>query len=147
MKHFLVVFFAVTTLLIGANAVAADQRHGPAFGWGHHYGPGSDRGRHGGYDGWHDRDWGHHDSGYRSHFSFSLGFPLYWQPYSYYRYNPYPTTVVIERQPPVFIQQSTPPAQPAASNYWYFCPDTKTYYPYTQTCPSNWLQVVPPTSP
>ncbi|MBI2995035.1 MAG: hypothetical protein HYY48_12800 [Gammaproteobacteria bacterium] len=151
MKQFIAVFFTVTTLAFGANVLAADRGHGPAFGWGHDSRSGYDRGHHGGYDGrwghgWR-QGWGHHDHGSRSHFSFQLGLPLFWYPYSYYGYNPYPSTVVIERQPPVFIQQSTPAAQPVADDYWYFCPDTRTYYPYTQTCPSDWLQVVPPTSP
>jgi hypothetical protein len=29
------------------------------------------------------------------------------------------------------------------SDYWYFCPDSQTYYPYVSTCPSPWVQVLP----
>jgi hypothetical protein len=31
----------------------------------------------------------------------------------------------------------------SGSNYLYFCRDTAGYYPEVQTCPSEWLQVVP----
>ena len=155
MKRILTVCFTLTTLLFGAGAWAADKAHRPNSSWTHDNRPGSDRGHHGGHDGRWNRGWDHRDHGSSSHFSFHLGVPLYWYPYSgysYYRsnpyyYNPYPGTVVIERQPPVYVQQTPPPAQQSTSSYWFFCPDTKTYYPYTQTCPSNWLQVVPPTSP
>jgi hypothetical protein len=52
----------------------------------------------------------------------------------------YTAPVVIERSPPVYIQQSPPP-QP----YWYYCEASRTYYPYVQQCPGGWLTVVPPT--
>jgi len=28
-------------------------------------------------------------------------------------------------------------------DYWYYCPDSQTYYPYVQTCPSPWVKVLP----
>jgi hypothetical protein len=34
-------------------------------------------------------------------------------------------------------------SQGSGSNYRYYCPDTAGYYPDVQTCPSDWLQVVP----
>ena len=34
-----------------------------------------------------------------------------------------------------------------AEGYWYYCPDTKTYYPYVQSCASRWQEVVPGTQP
>jgi len=48
----------------------------------------------------------------------------------------YSSPVVVE-QPPSAYAQPEP-------QYWYYCPDNRTYYPYTQQCPSGWLQVVPP---
>lgn len=33
--------------------------------------------------------------------------------------------------------------QPGASDYWYFCPDSRQYFPYVQDCASGWLTVVP----
>jgi hypothetical protein len=67
--------------------------------------------------------------------------PGWWGP-AWYRYPyPYPVTYA---SPPV-IQQEAPTYAPPASTgqYWYYCPDNKTYYPYTQQCPTGWLQVVP----
>jgi hypothetical protein len=34
-------------------------------------------------------------------------------------------------------------AQPAASQYWYYCQNPAGYYPYVQQCTTNW-QPVPP---
>ena len=34
-------------------------------------------------------------------------------------------------------------SQGSGSNYRYYCPDSAGYYPDVQTCPSEWLQVVP----
>lgn len=33
------------------------------------------------------------------------------------------------------------------SDYWYYCPDTQTYYPYVATCASPWVQVLPEPDP
>ena len=41
--------------------------------------------------------------------------------------------------------QTAPQAEHAFS--WYYCNDTKAYYPYVSECPSGWLQVVPQTAP
>jgi hypothetical protein len=45
-------------------------------------------------------------------------------------------------EPPVVV----PPA-PQPQYYWYYCPNPPGYYPYIQQCPSQWLTVVPPSSP
>jgi len=43
--------------------------------------------------------------------------------------------------PPVIV---APPVVPSTSSgYWYFCPDSRTYYPYVLDCASGWLAVVP----
>lgn len=71
-----------------------------------------------------------------------IGAPLFWGPWWWgppaWSYSP---PVVIERQPPVFVQ---PEPQP---QYWYYCQNPQGYYPYIQQCPGGWLQVVPPTPP
>lgn len=51
-----------------------------------------------------------------------------------------PTTVVT----PVFIERS-PPAEPAAQVWWYWCADARAYYPYVQQCPGGWQRVAPQT--
>ena len=37
-------------------------------------------------------------------------------------------------------------AQPQPQGDWYYCADSKTYYPYVRECPGGW-QRVPPTPP
>ncbi len=82
-----------------------------------------------------------------------IGAPFWWGPgwgpYWYpYPYDPVPP-VVVREEPTVYIQQQTQasPSAPQGQQYWYYCADTKTYYPYVQQCPAGWLQVVPQAPP
>jgi hypothetical protein len=59
-----------------------------------------------------------------------------WYPYPY----PYPATYA---SPAVVPQEPTYGPSASTGQYWYYCPDSKVYYPYAQQCPSGWLQVVP----
>ena len=68
------------------------------------------------------------------------GAPVY--PY-YYGY-PWPPPVVEQEESPVFVE---PTPQVEEQTYWYFCPDSRNYYPYVKKCPSGWLKVIPPDSP
>jgi hypothetical protein len=73
---------------------------------------------------------------------------VWWGPgWGWYAYPPpvYSPPVIIERQPQTYIQQQAPSAQ--QPYYWYYCADSKAYYPYVQQCPGGWLTVVPPTEP
>jgi hypothetical protein len=63
-------------------------------------------------------------------------YPRYYHPPTYYA----PPVVVA---PPTYIEQQTPAAPQQGTNYWYYCRDSQTYYPYVQTCPTPWQQVVP----
>jgi hypothetical protein len=104
-----------------------------------------DHGHHGWYGGGHGHYYSHYH-GWTPRIGLYFGVPLYW-PRSYYYVDRYPATqVVIERQPQVYVQREAAPS-PQASGYWYYCPDSRSYYPYTQSCPSPWMQVVPQTSP
>lgn len=78
--------------------------------------------------------------------------PWYYPPYAPYYYPPAP--VVVEQvQPPVYIQQPqsvapAPAAAPApAENYWYYCAESRTYYPYVKQCAGPWQRVAPQPSP
>lgn len=53
---------------------------------------------------------------------------------------PYPDPYV----PPGMVALG-PPAPP--SQYWYYCPSAKAYYPYVPACPEGWAPVVPQASP
>jgi hypothetical protein len=72
-------------------------------------------------------------------FGFAFGFPIYPAPYyypppAYY----YPPPVYVAPAPaPVYVEapqmQAAPPqaqAAPQPEYFWYYCPDSKTYYPY-----------------
>ena len=148
MNKLLVGILALLTLSFGAPAMARDGHYGGDYGRGHGYSHGSYS--HGGYS--HGGHYGSH-----SRFGLYIGLPLLWPRGAYYpgyygatpyAYSyPYTTQVIVERQPQVYVQRETTAAAPASSDFWYYCPDSQTYYPYAQTCPSPWLQVVPQTSP
>ena len=75
--------------------------------------------------------------------------PYYYPPYyaPYYPAYAYPPVVVAPAAPPVYIEQSAPAQPPvqsqaqSQSNWWYYCADTKTYYPYIKECPAGWQRV------
>jgi hypothetical protein len=93
----------------------------------------------------------HHHHHHHGSVGVFFGAPLfpYYSPYWYPRYY-YPPAVVAAPAPaPTYIEQNAtgaygPPAQQNA--YWYFCPDSQTYYPYVQQCASQWQQVQPQAS-
>ena len=70
----------------------------------------------------------------------------YWGPGWYYPpyYYPYYYPPVVPSSPPVYIERGD--ASERADSYWYYCPDSKTYYPYVKECASPW-QRVPPRPP
>jgi hypothetical protein len=78
-------------------------------------------------------------------FGIGIGVPLF--PPAYYYPPPYyyppayypPAVVAAPAAPPVYVEQ-TPP-QAAAEQYWYYCTDSKTYYPYVKECRSPWQRV------
>ncbi|MFH1603038.1 MAG: hypothetical protein ABIH03_03935 [Pseudomonadota bacterium] len=68
--------------------------------------------------------------------------PLYYPPSGYYYDPSLPTS------PPVYIEQEPASADPEPQpSYWYYCLDSKTYYPYVEECAGGWQQVVPQTGP
>jgi len=86
---------------------------------------------------------------------YGYGYPYYY-PSAYYYPSTYYATPYYEQ--PVYVQQDptapryvepAPQAnapQSAPGAYWYFCPDSRQYYPYVQNCASSW-QRVPPQPP
>lgn len=72
--------------------------------------------------------------GFDDPFWWGWGAPIY--PYSPYYY-PYYTA------PPVIVNPPPPTQVPTQSYYWYYCPGSKTYYPYVQSCASGWKKVTP----
>jgi hypothetical protein len=79
-------------------------------------------------------------------FGLVIGAPAFWYPPPYYYYPQpyYPPVVVAPSAPPVYVErQDSPPASVPSDAYWYYCPDTKSYYPYVKECPSAWQRVAP----
>jgi hypothetical protein len=74
----------------------------------------------------------------------------YWGPPGPYYY-PYPPAVAVPVPVPVQPQeyveqgQSAPAPAPAAAEpsngTWYYCDDSRTYYPYVKSCSSGWRPV------
>jgi len=93
----------------------------------------------------------HHGGGH-VRFGVFVG-PGYWYPPPYYRYPPYyygyppyyyPPVVAAPVSPPTYVEQGSAqpsPAQP--QGYWYYCGESKAYYPYVKECPSGWQRVAP----
>lgn len=65
-----------------------------------------------------------------------------------YAYAPAPPTVIVQPGPQTFIQQSPPPASQAEApgTFWYYCAESRSYYPHVGECPGGWMTVVPPAS-
>jgi hypothetical protein len=85
---------------------------------------------------------------HRSHASFGLfiGAPLLIAPWYYEPRYYYPPAVVVPSSPPVYIEQGQAAAAPD-SQYWYFCRESETYYPYVKECAGPWQRVVPQPPP
>jgi hypothetical protein len=130
-------------LLAGADAAVAGGSHGGRF----HSG-GSVVGHIGASTGGHF----HPGSGHRPFFHHrgrvivgstiflgGVGYPYYYAPPPVYAAPP-----AYAEEPITYIEQSPPAQSPSAQpQVYYYCPDSRAYYPDVTTCPSAWLKVVP----
>ena len=78
---------------------------------------------------------GHHDGGPRVSIHGYFGFPYYYSYRHYPYYYPY-------AYPEPYIN-----IEPQQTYYWYYCQDSKGYYPYIASCPGGWTRVVPTPPP
>jgi len=96
---------------------------------------------------------------------FGVPGPFYYSAPAYYPYPYYYPAPAVIAPPTEYVEQNpqlapAPPAAPpapspapsgqgpsASSNFWYYCPDSQTYYPYVKTCASQWQQVTPRSVP
>ena len=131
-KTSLIIALMLTTLFAGGMATVAEGASGG--GW------------HGGsWGGWHGGNWG---GWHGNSFGVVIGVP-FWAPgyYPYHNPYPYPYAGAVQSQPQAYIErpaQSTQRSQPSTpSGLWYFCPGSKTYYPYVKECPGGWNTVIP----
>ena len=76
-----------------------------------------------------------------------IGAPLAFAPW-WHAPPRYPATVVVPSSPPVYIEQGpATPSAPPSQAYWYYCRESKAYYPYVSECPGGWQQVPPQPPP
>ncbi len=92
----------------------------------------------------------HHHHGSRGEVILGPVWTPWWGPYSYPYYYPYSygyrePAIVIERDPPAFIQEEEEEYE--QEYYWYYCNDPKGYYPYVKRCPDGWKKVLPTPPP
>jgi hypothetical protein len=125
---------ALATLLV-ALAAADASGHGRHH---HHH--------HGSHGGWYPGvalSWGLAYPPY----PLAYGYPY---PYGYpYRYDYGVSTVVVEREPLVYVERERAAAPPAESTgpapLWFYCPDPAGYYPHVPSCNQRWVTVDPAT--
>ena len=79
----------------------------------------------------------HHHSRVGVFIAAPLLFPWGVYPPADYRYPPEPTG------PTAYIEKGDEASRAAqAPAYWYYCPESRSYYPDVQTCASGWQQLV-----
>ncbi len=99
----------------------------------------ADRGHHRGH---------HHHHGARLGIFFGAPFFYPWGYSAPYYYNP--PVVVVPAAPPVYIEQAdelTAAGQGQEAGYWYYCAESRAYYPYVRQCPGAWQRVAPRPAP
>ena len=65
--------------------------------------------------------------------------PGYWGPPAYYG-----PPMVVSSPPVTYIERrDAAPAATASTDFWYYCEQSKTYYPYVKTCREGWKKVAP----
>jgi hypothetical protein len=78
---------------------------------------------------------------------FGYGYPYWGGPWWAYPppYYYYPAPVVVQ-QPVTYVEQNPQAVSTPAANagWWYYCDQSRGYYPYVRECPGGW-QRVPPT--
>ena len=79
----------------------------------------------------------------RVHLGFHFGVPLGWHSPWYWApppvYYPVAPVVVSPPAPTTYVERGDVVPEGAAS--WYFCRESKGYYPYVKQCPGGWQRV------
>jgi hypothetical protein len=82
---------------------------------------------------------------------FGFGYPYWgspwgpWGPWGYPYYPYYAAPVVVQQAPVTYIEQnsSAPSSRAADAGWWYYCDQSRGYYPYVRECPTGWQRVPP----
>ena len=94
--------------------------------------------------------WGHGHS--HSRVVIGVGVPFGWGYWPYWNYPApygYYPRAVAPADPVIYVERGDADPEPTQdpSQYWYFCRDSKTYFPYVKECPTPWQRVVPHSPP
>ena len=135
------VIVAAALALVGIGAAEAHGSHGG--GW---HGGGGSGVRHGG-----PPSGGHwHGGRFRPFvggavFIGAFGYPYYAYPGYYYPAYGYPPAPA-PYYPPVtgYVEQ---PSAAAPQGDWFYCPQSRAYYPQVQECPGGWQRIPPQPAP
>lgn len=79
--------------------------------------------------------------------------PWYYPGYYPGYYSTYPTVVEVSPAAPTVYVQQPQAVQPAAvaaadpGSWWYYCNESRAYYPYVKECASPWQRVAPTPNP
>ena len=79
----------------------------------------------------------------RVHVGVVVGAPLWWGWHPWHYYPPYERVIVQRSEPTVYVERDADGGERDADQYWYYCPDSQTYYPYVKQCASPWHRVAP----
>jgi hypothetical protein len=125
---------AVAATITTASAFAIERHPGP---W------------HGDIHQFHEHDWGVWRGGHWFHGPHNGRMGWWWIAGGTYYFYPAPVYPYPSPWEPPAVELVTPPANspPPATQYWYFCQASNSYYPYVATCPGGWQQVPATPSP
>lgn len=124
-KSIYLVLVLISVVLLFASALPAQAD------WHGHGGHGGHGSSHVGV--WFGPGWGGWDPWW-----WGAAYPYY---YNNYYWRP---PVVYQEESPVYVE---PTPQTEEQTYWYYCPESRNYYPYVKKCPNGWLKVVPAPAP
>ncbi len=91
----------------------------------------------------------HHGGGH-VRYRVVIGAPYPYYPWGYFPpYYYYPPVITVPAEPTTYIEQGSPQtdAAPQPQGYWYYCAESKTYYPYVKECTGSWQRVTPQPPP
>jgi hypothetical protein len=139
MKAWVIALGLAAGLGLAGEDAFADRRGGGSSAQRHHH---QARPQHGNQHRHHARPHRHDHHHHHGHSQLRFwAAPLIVAPPLYHYYSAPPPVEYIEQPRAV-----GPPAS-VTTGYLYYCPDNQLYYPYTQQCPSAWMQVAPGTTP
>jgi len=144
---------ALVLALPGTASLAQSAHHGGGHYSGGHNSSGHDGGGNYGH-GWDGHGYyghGYYGHGYHGHGYYGPGYVggwyggYYFDPFLpfYYPYYWYPRSDDYDDSDYPHVYGPPPSEQPApeAGHDWFFCKESKGYYPYVKTCPNGWQRV------